>query len=237
IRNFFHEGESEHFNFEFFNELNSASRRFGYLATADLGVEWQYFLSSYLSTGVGVVNGEENRKEEDGNQKDAYFLLDFNDDFFRVAFLYLRGGYDEYEKPFNLKERLILKAGYSFDFFKLGMEVFSSQDPAIGISDYKRAEGWDSTQFPETIVNARGGSLWTIISFSDRHSLMLKADYLDPYTEQKQDEINSQQVVFSYGSHSLNRFLVGYSKTSYQENHSKYSPEVEFGFAGLRRSF
>lgn len=236
FRNFISENETEFYDFDFFDELKTVSRRFNYLPNSDLGLEVHYLFSSYLSVGMGVANGEENRKEEDGTQKDAYVVMDYADEDFNFGVMYLKGAYDEYEKPFNEKERSILKISWNFGLIKIGAEGLVAKDAATGISDYKRADGWDSTQFPEQVIQGQGYSVWLRLGVNEEDALVLKGDYFDPNKEQKDDEINSHQVLLDLKRKQRHLFF-GYTFTSYGEKHSNYSPEKEFGFVGIRQIF
>jgi hypothetical protein len=236
FRNFINENDSEIYNYDFFDELKMASRRFKYLPDADLGIEVHYLFSDFLSIGMGISNGEENKKEESGNQKDNYLVLDYNDSVFNLGIMYMDGSYDDYEKPFNLKERWIMKLGWNFGFLKMGLEALRTQDAAIGVSQYHRAEGWDSTAFPEQVISGEGGSLWLKFEVGEEKSLLFKGDFFDPNLSQKEDEIKSYQAFFEITKDARSGFL-GYSFTSYGQNHSKYSPEKEFAFVGVRQLF
>lgn len=236
LRNYISENETELYDLDFFDELKTVSRRFNYLPNSDLGMEVHYLLSNYLSFGLGVADGEENRKDEDGTQKDTYVMLDYSDADFNFGVMYLKGAYDEYEKPFNDKERTIVKISWNFGLIKIGAEGIATKDAATGISDYKRADGWDSTQFPEQIISGQGYSAWLKLGIDDEDALILKGDYLDPNKNQKDDEINSHQVVLDL-KRKKRHFVMGYTFTAYGEKHSNYSPEKEFGFIGLRQIF
>lgn len=236
FRNFINENESGLFDYDFFDELKTVARRFNYLPNSDLGLEIQYLFSPYFSFGVGVTNGEENKKEEDGAQKDSYAFLDYSDDTFNMALMYQKGAYDEYEKPFNIKERALFKVSWNFGLIKLGVEALSSKDAATGLSDYKRADGWDSTQFPEQVIEGQGYSAWLKLGIDEEDALVIKGDFFDPNKDQKEDEINSHQVMLDLKRRKRSMF-VGYSFTTYGEKHSNYSPEKEFGFVGIRQIF
>lgn len=236
FRNYISENNSEIYDYDFFDELKPVSRRYNYLSNSDAGFELHYVFSDYMSLGVGIANGEENKKEEDGNQKDSYIVFDYNDSTFSFAFMYQKGAYDEYEKPFNTKDRAIAKIGWNFGLIAFGFEGFRAQDAATGISDYKRADGWDSTQFPEQVITGEGYTGWLKLGITDEDALFLKGDFFDPNKDQKDDEISSHQVLLDV-RRGLRSTLLGYSFSSYGEKHSKYSPEKEFGFIGIRQIF
>lgn len=217
-------------------EFRGLAYRFNYLPETDLGAEVRYVPNRYLYFSLGLFNGEENTTKEGGADKDTYIGLNYHDSSFHLALLAIRGGYDEYEKPFNVKERNLARIAWRGQWLDLGFEGMTAKELSNAVIAYKRADGWDGSAFPEVVVNGTGVSGWLLLKFSEEAELLLRKDYLDPYKDQKKDEIDSENIglILKDGYRSV---IIGYTKTQYKELHSLTSPEKEYGFVGLRQLF
>ncbi len=217
-------------------EFKAFANRYNYLPDADIGLEIHYVVSSYLDFSLGVFNGEENTQKEAGPEKDIYLTVVYDDSSFHFSALSIRGAYDEYEKPFNVKERDLARIVWKTSFVDIGFEALKSKELSNATVAYKRAESWDGSAYPEIVVLGQGLSGWLLLKVDSEMQFLLRKDYLDPYTDVKQDEIESINAVMILKD-NLRSLLVGYTKTEYKELHSKQSPEREYAFIGLRQIF
>lgn len=217
-------------------EFRAFAYRYNYLPAADVGLEIRYVTSSYLDFSVGVYNGEENTAKEDGMHKDAYVGINYDDSSFHFALLAIRGAYDEYESPFNVKERNLARIVWKGSVVELGLEGLTSKELSNATQAYNRAEGWDGSAYPEVIVQGEGASAWLLFKVDSEMQFLARKDYLDPYKDVKLHEIESENVALIIKD-NLRSWVFGYTKTVYKDLHSTKSPEKEFGFVGLRQIF
>ena len=217
-------------------EFKAFANRYNYLPDADIGFEIHYVVSSYLDFSLGVFNGEENTQKEAGPEKDIYLTVVYDDSSFHFSALSIRGAYDEYEKPFNVKERDLARIVWKASYVDIGFEALKSKELSMAAVAYKRGESWDGSLYPETVVKAQGFSGWLLLKVDSELQFLLRKDYLDPYTEVKEDEIESENVALILKD-NLRSLLIGYTKTDYKERHSTQSPEREYAFVGLRQIF
>jgi hypothetical protein len=217
-------------------EFRAFANRYNYLPGADVGLEIRYVTSPYLDFSLGVFNGEENTTNEDGMHKDTYIGINYDDSSFHLALLAIRGAYDEYESPFNTKERNLVRVVWKGDLVELGVEGLTSKELSNATHAYGRAEGWDGTAYPETMVQAEGASVWLLFKIDSELQFLARKDYLDPYKDVKLDEIESENLGMIVKD-KFRSWVFGYTKTVYKDLHSTKSPEKEFGFIGLRQIF
>lgn len=217
-------------------EFRAFAYRYNYLPAADLGLEVRYVPSSYFDISLGVFNGEENTNKEDGMNKDVYVGLNYDDSSFHFALLAIRGAYDEYEDPLNVKERSLARIAWKSTHVELGIEGLTSKELSNATVAYNRAEGWDGSAYPEVLVHGEGVSGWLLFKIDEELQFLARKDYLDPYKAVKLDEIESENLAMILKS-KLRSLIFGYTKTVYKDLHSTKSPEKEFGFIGLRQIF
>tara|TARA_B110001454_G_scaffold171291_1_gene162065 strand:- start:95829 stop:96872 length:1044 start_codon:yes stop_codon:yes gene_type:complete len=217
-------------------EFRAFAYRYNYLPSADIGLEIRYVTSPYLDFSVGVYNGEENTTKEDGMQKDTYIGINYDDSSFHFAALAIRGAYDEYESPFNVKERNLVRIAWKGNLVELGLEGLTSKELSNATVAYGRAEGWDGSAYPETMVQAEGASAWLLFKVDSELQFLARKDYLDPYKDVKLDEIESENIAMIVKD-NMRSCILGYTKTVYKDLHSTKSNEKEFGFFGLRQIF
>ncbi len=217
-------------------EFRAFANRYNYLPSADVGLEIRYVTSPYLDFSLGVFNGEENTAKEDGMHKDVYVGINYDDSSFHLALLAIRGSYDEYESPLNTKERNLARIVWKGGLVELGVEGLTSKELGNATQAYGRAEGWDGTAYPETVVLAEGASAWLLFKIDSEMQFLARKDYLDPYKEVKLDEIESENLAMIVKD-KFRSWVLGYTKTVYKDLHSTKSPEKEFGFVGLRQIF
>lgn len=217
-------------------EFREFAYRYNYLPSADVGVEIRYVTSPYLDFSLSIYNGEENTTKEDGMHKDVYVGINYDDSSFHLALLAIRGAYDEYESPLNVKERNLARIVWKGSFLELGVEGLTSKELSNATQAYNRAEGWDGTAYSETMVQAEGVSTWLLFKIDSELQFLARKDYLDPYKEVKLDEIESENLALIVKD-KFKSWVFGYTKTVYKELHSTKSPEKEYGFLGLRQIF
>lgn len=217
-------------------EFRGFAYRYNYLPAADVGLEVRYVPSQYLDFSLGIYNGEENTTKEDGMYKDVYIGINYDDSSFHMALLAIRGDYDEYEKPFNVKERNLARVAWKGRLVELGVEGLTSNEVSNATVAYNRAEGWDGTSYPERMVEGQGLSGWLLFKVNSELEFLARKDYLDPYKDIKSNEIESENLAVIIKD-KMRSLIFGYTKTVYQEMHSARSPEKEFGFVGLRQIF
>lgn len=236
VRSVYVDQSEDLLDYDLVPEYKALARRFNYLPNSDLGLEIQYVPTSSIDISIGVFNGEENTQNEDGAHKDLYLTLLYDDSNFHFSVLGVRGAYDEYEKPFNIKERDMARAVWKGSWLELGVEGMQSKELSNATVAYGRAESWDGSLYPEVIVAGEGASAWVLLKIDSGMEFLARQDYLDPYKEILEDEIESESyaMILKDKGYSL---VIGYSKTKYRELHSTLSPEKEFGFVGLRQIF
>lgn len=217
-------------------ELKAFSNRYNYLSSADLGFELHYVQSKYLDFSIGVFNGEENNQKEDGAQKDLYLTAIYDDSDFHFSFLSIRGAYDEYEKPFNNKERDLARLVWKGSLLELGFEALRSKELSNATVAYKRAESWDGTAYPEIVVPGEGASGWLLLKIDSDLEFLARKDYLDPFKDVKEDEIDSENIAMILKD-KWRSVMLGYTKTTYKTKHSNQAKEREYAFLGLRQIF
>lgn len=223
-------------DYDLISEYKTFANRYNYLPSADLGLEIHYVVNPYLDFSLGVFNGEENTQKEDGGQKDIYLTIAYDDPSFHLSALAIRGGYDEYEKPFNVKERNLARIAWKGSLFELGLEGLSAKELSNATVDYKRAETWDGGLYPEVVVQGQGASAWILMKVDAELEFLARKDFLDPYLEVAEDEIESENIAMIL-KYNFRYIILGYTKTYYRELHSSQSQEREFGFFGLRQIF
>lgn len=236
IKNAYLDDSERLLDYDVIPEFRAFAYRYNYLPIADMGLEVRYVPSSYFDISVGVFNGEENTAKEDGVNKDLYVGLNYDDPNFHFAFLAIRGDYDEYEKPFNVKERNFARIAWKGSVVEVGMEGLTSNEVSNATVAYKRAEGWDGSAYPEMMVKAEGLSGWLLFKVDAELELLARKDYLDPYKEVKLDEIESENLALILKD-KWRSLILGYTKTVYKDVHSTQSAEKEYGFIGLRQIF
>lgn len=236
IKNAYLDVSEDLLDYDLVPEFKTFSNRYRYLPSADLGMEIHYVATSDLEFSLGVFNGEENTQKEAGAQKDLYLSLIYDSSDFHFSILGVRGAYDEYEKPFNVKERDLASLVWKGTFVNVGVEGLRSKELSNATVAYKRAESWDGSLYPEVVAQGEGLSGWFLFKIDSELEFLYRKDYLDPYKDIKRDEINSENVALIVKD-KLRSILVGYVKTVYSDLHSTQSPEKEFGFIGLRQIF
>jgi hypothetical protein len=217
-------------------EFKAFASRYNYLPEADIGLEIRYVFNPYLDFSLGAFNGEENTAKEDGNQKDLYVGLNYDDSSFHLAFLAIRGAYDEYEKPLNEKVRNLARIVWKGSVLELGAEGLTSKELSNATVAYKRAESWDGSLIPEVMVEGEGASGWILFKIDAELQILARKDFMDPYKAVKLDEIESENIALILKD-KLRSLIFGYTKTLYKDLHSAQSPEKEYGFIGLRQVF
>ncbi len=217
-------------------EFREFAYKYNYLPSADLGLEIHYYQNKYLDFSLGVFNGEENMQKEDGAQKDIFATVIYDDPNFHFSILGIRGAYDEYEKPYNNKERDLARLAWKGSWLEVGVEAMRSKELSNATVAYKRADGWDGAAYPELVVSGEGGSAWILLKFDTDLEFLARKDYLDPYKDVKDDEIYSENLALII-KNKLRSLMVGYSKTVLGSRHSNLAKEREFGFVGLRQIF
>lgn len=223
-------------DYDLVSDFRPLAYRYNYLPSSDLGLETRYLFSTYFDVSLGVFNGEENTGKEDGAQKDVYIGLNYDDSDFHVALLTIRGAYDEYEKPFNDKERNLARLVWKGSLFHLGFEGMTSKELSNATVAYKRAENWDGSLIPEVVVQGEALSGWILFKADEELEILFRKDYLDPYKEVKLNEIESENIALILKS-GLRSILIGYTKTFYKELHSSQAQEREYSLIGLRQIF
>lgn len=236
IKNAYLDDNERLLDYDVVPEFRAFAYRYNYLPVADMGLEVRYVPSSYFDVSVGVFNGEENTSKEDGVNKDLYVGLNYDDSSFHFAFLAIRGDYDEYEKPFNVKQRNLARIAWKGSLVEVGMEGLTSTEVSNATVAYKRAEGWDGSAYPEMLVQAEGLSSWLLFKVDDKLAILARKDYLDPYSEVKMDEIESENLAIIL-KEKWRSLILGYTKTAYKDRHSTQSAEKEYAFVGLRQIF
>lgn len=236
IKNAYLEDSELLLDYDLVPEFRSLAYRYNYLPKSDMGMEVRYLHNPYLDFTLGIYNGEENRANEGGAQKDVYLGVNYDDPSFHLSALVIRGDYDEYEKPFNMKERVLVRVVWKGSWLNLGLEGMTAKELSNAMVAYKRADGWDGSAIPEVVVSGQGGSAWVVFKLAEDVELLARKDFLDPYKSAKHDELESENLalIWKEGFRSL---ILGYAKTSYKDLHSIKSPEKEFGFIGLRQLF
>ncbi|MBL7542889.1 MAG: hypothetical protein JNL11_03690 [Bdellovibrionaceae bacterium] len=236
VRSAYLEDSERLLDYDVVPEFRAFAYRYNYLPYSDMGVEVRYVFNPYLDISLGFFNGEENNAKEEGTQKDLYAGLNYDDSSFHFALLAIRGAYDEYEKPLNMKERNLVRIAWKTDWLQLGLEGMTSKELSNATVAYKRAENWDGSMIPEVVVEGQGGCGWLLLSPDVNIDFLLRKDVWDPHKQGESDEIASENMAMIIKD-KMRSWVLGYSKTTYKENHSTQSPEREFGFLGLRQIF
>lgn len=158
------------------------TEKWKYLNHSDLG--FSYMSSLSMADGewaFTVTNGEGPQEKEVGPRKQATLFIHLQpSDSWTTSFNYVYGSYEKYGSEVSKQERIQALITYQSEgIWRWGLEYLRAQDPADALRDYKMAEEVDVVALTGKTVTGQGGSIFTVVTTSEKSEIMLRYDYLD----------------------------------------------------------
>ncbi len=222
---------------DFFGDSGkSLSRRYGLVAEGELGYQGHFKLSEHVDWVFGFGNGEENKEEEQGPNKEA-FLGSFYKKNDLVVQLWLSSGrVDDIDTKINQKNRTIIRLQETWGRFSMALEGFHAQDSSIDLANQGRLEGITFTELisPQEITTS-GGRIELGYDLSDQQKALIRLDQITPESEKK--SIRSMQTAWTKRESPNMIWGIYYERTDFGAQHSSLSRVRELGRLGLEIAF
>ncbi len=214
----------------------SLVRRYQLMGEGDLGYQALYQPSENGLWALGFVNGEENKSDEKGPNKETYLMGLYQFCDFRIQSWLSYGRVDRLDSSINERLQLLLRIEKTWGRFQVGLEGLSTQDPSVDLESEGRLQGITFTELatPRQIWT-RGGRMEVAYRLNESQDLMVRYDYLVPQWESKR--VVSFETSWIKKESDLMRWGLFYEDTLLGSQHSSQSKRQEWVRIGLGIGF
>jgi hypothetical protein len=222
---------------DFFGDSGkSLARRYGIVSDGDLGYQGAWAVSENGVLTLGLVNGEENKTQETGPNKEAFFGGFFRSKGFAANFWLSVGRVDQIEDSVSAKNRALVRLEKEWGRLSLGVEGLYAQDPSLDLESNLRLESIMFTELSDVkTISTTGGRIEMSYELSARESFVARADYLRPQWERK--KIQSGELAWLKKESANMSWGMFYEKTEFGAQHSSQSKVRELARLGLKVGF
>ncbi len=230
--------QSKYIDFEFWGDSSKPmSARFKYIGDSDLGLTWKREFDNGGQVQLAALNGEENRKDEEGARKDLMLVWDQPIANGGIGLGVSYGGYDGYS-PASEKVRILARGHAPWGRTRFGFEALWAQDSADAATTLSLAEGVQlSSDLPGQRTTAVGESLWWLYELSDREKIFFRLDDLNPSREIPEKGLRVYQAAYSFQYSDSVILALFYDQLEKQAKHSTSSPKSEKAGVTAKVSF
>ena len=222
---------------DFFGDSGrSLARRYKMIGEGELGYQARYQQDDKIEWVLGFGNGEENKQEEQGPNKEAVLGTFYRHQDLVLQLWISTGRVDRLDSKLNEKNRVFVRAHEKWGRFSLGIEGVYAQDPSMDLETYGRLEGITFTELlqPQEI-KTYGGRMNLGYDLSEKQRFILRFDQITPLSAKKR--IQSFGAAWTQRESQNMVWGLFYEKTEFGAQHSTRSKLRELARLGLEIAF
>lgn len=237
IRSAWHNVETEIHDLDFFGDPGrSLARRYGLVAEGDLGYQGHYKKNDKRSWVFGITNGEENKENEKGPNKEVFVGHFFQQQDLIIRIWGSAGRVDRIDTELSDKQRIFLAFQKRFGRSTLGVEGVYAKDSSLDLEANGRFEGITFTELLQPReINTSGYRLDLGYDLSSTQKVILRFDEIRPGSNSKKLQSFETAWIKKESSNLIWGLFI--EKTEFGAQHSSQSRQRERARLGIEIVF